>query len=315
VDDILLARKASSSYMKTRIMIIIEILLVCVISCIMALCDMNGRNVDFISIIKLSGWAVGQAIVTFMIMNFLVCVWILKNRFCKLNAQLSALVVRGFDEQLVSLISILNPMNKAVLAGELNYVSGLESGYRNYPILFSLSKVTSQVFQYNSNQIRALRLTHGILCDMVRKVNSDYGFQILSEVSYAFISFVMFSFVAMDSKNDPTLADCEDGSSSCVRVVTDFFISCICILKVLTIAASCHAVSFEISETSRIVQKLLSPRHISADALAELQLFSQQVWNIDPRFTAFGFFELNLNLLCSVVGTATTYIVVLIQLN
>jgi hypothetical protein len=125
----------------------------------------------------------------------------------------------------------------------------------------------------------------------------------------------MFSFVAMEAKNDPTLVDCGDGLFSCVRVLMDLFISCFCIIKVLTIAASCHAVSSEISATSKIVQKLLSPGHINADTLAELQLFSQQLWNTDPRFTAFGFFELNLNLLCSVLGTATTYIVVLLQLK
>jgi hypothetical protein len=316
VDDILLGRKASSSYIKTRVMIIIETLLVTVFCCIMTLFDTNGRNINLISVIKYSGWALGRTIATFMIINFLVFVWILKNRLCKLNAQLSALVVRGFEEQhLASLFSTLNPMNKAEPAGESNFVSGSQIVGRKYPQLFSLSRVRSQVLQYNSDQIRALRLTHGILCEIAQRINSDYGFQILSEISYAFISFVMFSFVALEAKNDPTLADCEDGSFSCVRVLTNLLISCICIIKVLTIAASCHAVSSEISATSKIVQKLLSPRYISAETLAELQLFSQQLWNTDPRFTAFGFFELNLNLLCSVLATATTYIVVLLQLK
>jgi hypothetical protein len=54
---------------------------------------------------------------------------------------------------------------------------------------------------------------------------------------------------------------------------------------------------------------------MSTDTLTELRLFSQQLLNIDPRFTAFDFFTLNLNLLCSVAGTATTYIVVLLQLK
>jgi hypothetical protein len=63
------------------------------------------------------------------------------------------------------------------------------------------------------------------------------------------------------------------------------------------------------------VQKLLSPQHINADAHAELQLFSKQLYNDDPRFTAFGFFELNLNLCCSIAGTAATCIVVLLQLK
>ncbi|PNF31396.1 hypothetical protein B7P43_G04082 [Cryptotermes secundus] len=316
VDDILLGRKASSSYIKIRVMIIIQILLVFVYSCIMTLFDTNGLNINLISVVKYCGWAVGRTISMFMIVHFLVFVWILKNRFCKLNAQLSSLVDRRFEEQhLVPLFSTLNSMNKADLAGEFNFISGPEIVGRKGPLLFSLSKVRSHVLQYNSDKIRALRLAHGVLCESVQRINSDYGFQILSEVSYAFISFVMFSYVAVEAKNDPTLGDCGNGSSSCVRVLKDLFISCLCIIKVLTIAASCHAVSSEISATLKIVQKLLSPRHISADSLAELQLFSQQLWNTDPRFTALGFFELNLNLLCSVLGTATTYIVVLLQLK
>jgi hypothetical protein len=78
----------------------------------------------------------------------------------------------------------------------------------------------------------------------------------------------------MDAKNDATLTDCKEEYFSCVRVVTDLFISCLCLTKVLTIATSWHTVSYEISETSTIVQKLLSPRYISANTLAELRLFS-----------------------------------------
>jgi hypothetical protein len=301
--------------MKTKRILVIEILLLFVLLCLVIIFDVDGRNMNFISVVKLSGRLVGGIIGTIMLIQFLVFVWILKNRFGKLNIQLSAMVVRGFEEEtLATLLPILDQPNKMGFAGNVNVVHGSENLHRKDPLFVSLSKIRNRVLQYNSNYIRALRLTHGILCDTVKTVNADYGFQILCELSYAFVSFVMCSFVAMDAKNDPSVADCGNGSS-CVRVVTDLCISWICLMKVLAIAASCHAVSYEISDTSRIVQKLLSPRYISGDTLSELQLFSQQLWNTDSRFTAFGFFELNLNLLCSVAATATTYIVVLIQLK
>jgi hypothetical protein len=315
VDQVLLGKKASLTYTKTKLIVVINLLLVFVYSCLMTLSDVYGRSVGFVSMVKLSGWVAGGAIAALVIMQFLVFVWILKHRFRKLNVQLSAMVVRGFEEEtLVTLLPILEQPNKAAFAGEVNVVTGSHISHRKDPLFLSLSKIRSQVLQYNCNQIRALRLTHGILCDAVQIVNSDYGFQILSEVAYAFVSFVMFSFVALDAKNDPTVAECENGSS-CVRVIRDLCLSFLCLIKVLTIAASCHAVSSEISDTSRIVHKLLSPRYISADTLSELQLFSHQLRNTSPRFTAFGFFELNLNLLCSVAATATTYIVVLLQLK
>jgi hypothetical protein len=58
---------------------------------------------------------------------------------------------------------------------------------------------------------------------------------------------------------------------------------------------------------------MLLPRSLEAHTLTELQLFSQQISNIDSKFTAFGFFTLNLKLLSSVAVAATTYIVILIQ--
>jgi hypothetical protein len=316
VDHILLGSKASSSYMKTKFVLITNIMVLFVFSVLMFIFNMSGTNVDFKCVVTQASWNVGIAIGSVMLMHFLVFVWILKNRFAKLNAQLATMVVPGLEEEtLMSLLTILNPSNKGYFEGEINFINGNRIHNIKDALFLSLSKSKIQEFQYNNNNhIRALRLAHGVLCDTVRTVNSDYGFQILCEIAYAFVSFVMFSFFALDTENDHSLADSEEGFSR-VQVIRDFCLSCVCLVKILTIAASCHAVSSEISSTPRIVQKLLSPRHINADARAELQLFSQQLCNDDPRFTAFGFFELDLNLCCSIAGTATTYIVVLLQLK
>lgn len=60
-----------------------------------------------------------------MLMHFLVFVWIMKNRFAKLNAQLATMVVPGLEEEtLVSLLTILNPPNKGYFAGEINFIDG-----------------------------------------------------------------------------------------------------------------------------------------------------------------------------------------------
>jgi len=315
VDHILLGSKASSSYMKTKYALVISIMVFLVFSVLIFIFNLNGTNIDFKCVMKQASWNVGIAIGSVMLMHFLVSVWILKNRFAKLNSQLATMVVPGLEEEtLMSLLTILNPPNKGIFAGEINFINGNRLRNIKYPLFLSLNRSKFQEFQYKNNHIHALRLAHGVLCDTVRTVNSDYGFQILCEIAYAFVSFVMFSFMALDAENDHSLADSEERFSR-VHVVRDFCLSCVCLVKILTIAASCHAVSSEISSTSRIVQKLLSPRHINADSHAELELFSQQLCNDAPRFTAFGFFELDLNLCCSIAGTATTYIVVLLQLK
>jgi hypothetical protein len=286
-----------------------------VFSVLVYIFNLSGTNINSKSVVQQVSWSLGTVIISVMIMHFLVFVWILKNRFAKLNAQLAEMVIPGHDEEtLVSLLSILNTPNKGYFGVEINFINGNRLLNIKDPRILSLSESKVQAFQYNNNRIHALRLAHGILCDTVRTVNSDYGSQILCEIAYAFISFVMFSFIAMDTENDPNLADSEKEFSR-LQVISNFCISCICIIKILTIAASCHSVRSEISSTSRNVQKLLSPRHINADTHAEIQLFSQQLCSDDPKFTACGFFDLNLNLCCSIAGTATTYIVVLLQLK
>jgi hypothetical protein len=315
VDHLLLGSTASSSYMKTKFILIISTLMMFVFIVLLFIFNLNGTTIDSKCVMKQASWSVGIVIGSLLFMHFLLFVWILKNRFAKLNAQLATMVVPGLEEEtLASLLTILNLPNKGYFAKEINFINGNRLHSMNDPLFLSLSKSKTQKFQYNNHHIRALRLAHGVLCDTVHTVNSDYGLQILCEIAYAFVSFVVFSFMAMDTKNDTNLADSDEGFSR-VPVIRDFCLSFVCLVKILTIAASCHAVKSEMSLTSRIVQKLLSPRQISADAHAELQLFSQQLCNDDPRFTAFGFFELNLNLCCSIAGTATTYIVVLLQLK
>jgi hypothetical protein len=148
--------------------------------------------------------------------------------FGKLNAQLSAMVSRGFEEEtVVTISSILNPANETGFSGSFKFEKGSQSLDREDPLFLSLR---SQVFQYNNDHFRVLRLIRGIPCDTIQRVNSDYGFQTHSEISFSFVFFIIFSFVAMEAKIDPSLAECENGSS-CVRVVMDFCISCLCISK------------------------------------------------------------------------------------
>ena len=52
--------------------------------------------------------------------------------------------------------------------------------------------------------------------------------------------------------------------------------------EVMSIAVTCQA-----SRSSALVHKLLSQSSISADTHAKFQLFSQELENIDTKFTAF----------------------------
>jgi hypothetical protein len=315
VDKILLGEKASSSYATTKLIVIVGISVVFVCACMITLCDISGREIDFITAVRISGCIISGSIATLMLVEYLVFVWILKNRLGKLNAQLSAMLISNFEEEsLETFASILDYSNKVNPTDTVLFASKSENLKGPDPLFISLSQNRTQLFHHDEHRIRALRQIHAVLCDVIKMINSDYGIPILLLISYSFVSFVMFTFLAMDSKHVDSVAVCDE-EPSCGRVIMNFCISCICIIKVMGIAVSCHTASSEATYTSTVVQKLISQRPVRAGSLAELQLFSQQLWNIDSSFTAFGFFALNLNLLCSVAGTATTYIVVLLQLN
>jgi hypothetical protein len=290
VDKVLLGEKVSSFYATTKLIVIITISVVFVSAGMITLCDISGRKIDFISAVRMSGYIIGISIATLMIVQYVVFVWILKNRLGKLNTQLSAMLKPNFEEEcLETFVSVLdhsikvNPTDKVLFGSKSENLKGPDL------LFFSVNKIRNQIFHHDRHHIRALRQIYAVLCDIIQTINSDYGIPILLIISYAFVSFVMFTFLAMDSKHVESVADC-DKETSYDRVIMNFCISCTCMVKVIGVVVSCHTASSEAAYTSTVVQKLISQRPVRVDSLAELQLFSQQLWNIDSSFSAFGFF-------------------------
>jgi hypothetical protein len=83
--------------------------------------------------------------------------------------------------------------------------------------------------------------------------------------------------------------------------------------KLVAINAFSHASNDEIARTAVLVRRLLLQHPFGTDTLNEVQLFSQQLSNVDNKLTAFGLFTLNLNLLINVAAAATKLTVILLQ--
>ena len=69
----------------------------------------------------------------------------------------------------------------------------------------------------------------------------------------------------------------------------------------------------EARRTGPVVHKLLLRQTLLRDISTELQLFSIQLLSNKVEFSAAGFFPVNLSLVYSMVGAATTYIIILLQ--
>jgi hypothetical protein len=80
VDKILLGRTASLCYRNTKLAVVTSMCIVSVSSCLIALCDINGRRTDFISIIRISDFVLGGAIGTLIMVQYFVCVCVLKSK-------------------------------------------------------------------------------------------------------------------------------------------------------------------------------------------------------------------------------------------
>ncbi|XP_069685906.1 putative gustatory receptor 28a [Periplaneta americana] len=290
-----------------------EILIVFSALGIMHFFDMNGRE-NYILILQFAGWILSSYINITVLLQFVNCVRILKDRFKILNSQLSEMLIPHFEEDgLNSYLLSLQTSGRLSLSVDNHFGLAPTDQSASLSQHTSRTKSTARTSDSHASEINALRLTYSMLYDLTQNVNSDYGIQILLEMAHSFISLVMSMYVAMTSKADPRLTECDE--VACVRVITNFSLATICSLKFIFIAASCHAASDEMIRTPLLVQKLLSPRSLGAETITELQSFSQMLNNVSTQYTASGFFTLNLNLLSSIAAAATTYIVILIQMS
>ena len=308
-DRILLV--TSEAYKRSRLVLTVEIMVVFSASGVIHALEMQDRHLGYIKTLEIFGWVLVSYINNTVILQFLNCVRIIKNRFKKLNTQLSEMIVHEFEEE--ELQTFL--LDSDLLSRRLS--QSTDEGHFGGGSLMTkgstvCSRTRGRAFVYDPAKIHALRFTHNILYKLSRVINSDFGIQLLLEMSHSFISLIMSMYVGMTGSSDPNVNNCEE-VGNCIRVVTNFCLAALCITKFVAITAFCHMASDEISRTPALVRRLLLPRHLGADSFNELQLFYKEIRNIDTEFTAFGFLTLNLKLLSGVTAAATTYIVILIQ--
>jgi gustatory receptor len=156
------------------------------------------------------------------------------------------------------------------------------------------------------------------LYDITELTNKIYGYQILFEVAYNFVSLVSYLYYALEILTNEKKAgdrNMREESSIMLEVASSLCWVTQNMVRALAITASCFSASDEARRTGTVVHKLLLRQRLKGDTSAELQLFSSQLMSNKVEFTAAGFFTVNLSLVYSMVGAATTYIIILLQFN
>ena len=273
---------------------------------------------------------------TIMIVQFVTFTYVLKQRFHCVNRQLALCGdisgrVNGLENVEVEFtkrnFGFPKPLNSSSLplAHDMPssdspdqistavsvFISDTKIGH--LPSASSSAEFSSQSRLQHAVNVHNLRCVYAILYDLGVLVESAYGFQLLLAMAYIFFSVVKYFHLVMISN-----VSSHQGNMSAAHV--DGILPFICVVSihianVLWVTASCNSACCEAVRTTTVVNKLLLTQSLSSDVSAELERFSQQLLHSKLRFTAFGFFRLDFTFLYGFVGGATTYIVILLQLQ
>jgi hypothetical protein len=130
-------------------------------------------------------------------------------------------------------------------------------------------------------------------------VNYVYGLPVLAMSCYILVDIVLSVYFIVR-----------------FRMPEDIIDMCTCTILLLIfvkLAILCQFAESE-RETSRIlVQKLLLEDNLEVKYCKELRMLSAQLRDMKIKYTACGFFTLNLPILCSLTGLILSYVIIMSQ--
>ncbi|PNF19713.1 hypothetical protein B7P43_G15307 [Cryptotermes secundus] len=153
----------------------------------------------------------------------------------------------------------------------------------------------------NATEFRSLRITFSELNHVIRLINEDYGISVLAATIWILVTMVLMVFF--------TLQEAEYGAYSGIG----YLFSSLCLLTKLS--SSCHTAGSEIGVSKFLVQKLLLDSTFQPKDSEELKMLALQLNSTTTEYSAYGFFILNLQFLCSVIGVIISYIVIIVQIK
>jgi len=163
------------------------------------------------------------------------------------------------------------------------------------------------------SRILKLRKIYDKLYELCCLINSMYGYMLLQEFTsytvcmivdgYNFICFLVALY-----KSEPPMIPPEGYPALILWNLSN-------LIRPFLLCLSCQRLNNEFKTTLKSIQTLALRPDVKTGVSDQLREFSSQVQNCKLGFSACGFFEISLSLLCAIVLTATTQIAVLILLE
>jgi len=247
-----------------------------------------------------------------MVIQYINITQILRHRFLNLNQQLAKCCdskSRKSDHCLIRFPSGINRLHnrRTQTANKANNLTDIATT-QNY-ILPDISVPMSNTGPDEVSRIRTLRQTYSDLYDITETITGIYGYHLTLELAYDFVTFVSCLYYTLEALSNVN----KNGGLNILWTVPTLCWVRQTVVRILSITASSFMVGEEVRRTGTVVHKLLLRQTLLPDTSTELQLFSTQLLSNKVEFSAGGFFPVNLSVAYSIVGAATTYIIILFQ--
>ena len=318
IDQILLHENCNRVYRKTRRILLLELSLIFTLLSGFYFYNIYKR-VEGITAIILSFFFLAHISNGIMVIQYINIMQLLRHRFRNLNQQLAKCCDSKPRISYHNLIQIRRGKNRLNIrttqtASTANNLTDIPTT-QNY-ILPDISVPMSDAEPDEVSRIHTLRQTYSDLYDITGSINGLYGYHITLELACDFFSFVYNLYIVLDdllNVNNTGEGNPGGEGSTMLMVVPDLCWLIVIVFRILSITASCFAAGEEARRTESVVHKLLLRQTLLRDTSKELKLFSKQLQGNKVEFSAGGFFPVNLSLAYSMVGAATTYIIILFQ--
>ena len=163
------------------------------------------------------------------------------------------------------------------------------------------------------HKIIAYRQIYSNIYDAVQLINSIYGFLLLILCIRAAAGLVtnIYYLVCTTIYGDILLGVETWGSTAHIFSLATWI--SIFMSTVIAMTVTCQMVILESKQIGDIIQKMILLQHVRCDAVKQLKLFSEQVTKNQFEFSAICLFKVDMSLLCTILASVTSYIIVLVQ--
>jgi hypothetical protein len=152
-------------------------------------------------------------------------------------------------------------------------------------------------------QLRNLRIMYIQLYDVACLINSTYGFSLLSAAVWEFVGIILAVVLLLQLNAD---------LHKFVLVIVLWSGYCVSLMAAITM--SCSMAVNECNRSAIIVQKIIVCDDIHYEVVKELEKMFTQFQVMKIRFTACGFFNLDLPFFCGIFGATLSYLVIILHL-